>query len=154
MALVWNCCTDETVEFSYTNTGKPFLSDYSNIYFNLSHSKNVVACAVANREVGVDIQNILPISEKVAKKVLTSSEYTEYRNSLQPDEYFCKIWTIKESNLKKTGKGITIELNGLSADSINDKMIYKINNYVCCVCGPELEVKYLRREDIEQLRHR
>lgn len=37
---------------------KPIFLEQSDIYFNLSHCINAVACCVSNYEVGVDIQEI------------------------------------------------------------------------------------------------
>ena len=36
--------------------GKAYISDQENIYFNMSHSSKFVACAISDKEVGVDIE--------------------------------------------------------------------------------------------------
>ena len=145
---------DEVVEFDYAKKGKPSLIKYPQIHFSLSHSHNTAACAVSDYEVGVDIQQIAHISEKVAKRVLTNEEYEVYSHSQTPDEYFCKIWTIKESYVKQTGVGITIELNTISAESIVDKMVFNKDNYYCCVSGKEatkMQVINIGRKQFEKL---
>jgi len=154
IALKENYGINEAVEFSYGEKGKPLLKDYPLIHFSLSHSANTVACAVADFEVGVDVQQITEVKDKVAKRVLTDDEYSKYKDSLAPDEYFCEIWTIKESFLKKTGQGITKELREISADDIKNKKVYKGKDYFCCVCGKEqqsIQIKFIGREDFEQL---
>lgn len=40
--------------------GKPYLSDYPNVHFKLSHSGHFVACAICGRTVGLDIQKLRP----------------------------------------------------------------------------------------------
>jgi len=142
---------NETVEFTYADKGKPLLKCYPHIHFNLSHSKNVAACAVSNNELGVDVQYITNVKDALAKRVLTDNEYVAFKESLSPEEFFCEVWTIKESYLKKTGQGITTELRDISVDSISDIMIYRSESYFCCVNGPHMKVKHIRREDIEQL---
>lgn len=42
--------------FTYTEHGKPYLPDYSDVHFNISHSEKYVVCAVSDKPVGVDIQ--------------------------------------------------------------------------------------------------
>ena len=44
--------------FTYTEHGKPYLSDYSDVHFNISHSGEYVVCSVSDKPVGVDIQKI------------------------------------------------------------------------------------------------
>ena len=145
---------NETVEFNYADKGKPLLKKYPHIHFNLSHSKTVVACAISNNEVGVDVQYITPVTDLLAKRVLTGQEYDEFKSSLIPDEYFCEIWTIKESYLKLIGKGITTELRDIDANEVSDIMIYRSNEYFCCVCGSKMQTKHVRREDFEHLLNR
>lgn len=41
--------------FTYTGHGKPYLLNYPDVHFNISHSGEYVACAVADSPVGVDI---------------------------------------------------------------------------------------------------
>jgi len=142
---------NDAVEFIYTDKGKPLLKSYPDIHFNLSHSKGAVACVVSNKEVGVDVQYITPIKDSLAKRVLAESEYARYKSSPTQEEYFCELWTIKESYLKLIGKGITTELRDIVADEIKEKMIYKFNDYYYCVCGSQVLIKHLRREDFEQL---
>lgn len=127
---------DEPVVFSYSKDGKPRLRDYPQIHFNLSHCRSAVACVLSVDEVGVDVQEIIPISDSLAKKTLTSKEYAEFKVSPTPFELFCKYWTIKESHLKRTGQGIGTDLTELSALDVAGKTIFKNNkNYCCCVAG-------------------
>lgn len=55
--------------------GKPCLSNYPHIYFNLSHSQDYVACAVSDSPVGVDVERIHDIDGEVAKHYFSGSEY-------------------------------------------------------------------------------
>ncbi len=38
--------------------GKPYITGFSNVHFNISHSGNVVVCAVCDKPIGVDIQKM------------------------------------------------------------------------------------------------
>ena len=139
---------EEAVVFGYNENGKPFLKDYPHIHFNLSHCKKAVACAVSDSEVGVDIQDIRPVSDKVAKRVLTEVEHKRFKQAQVPDEYFCEIWTVKESFLKRTGQGIRADLREISADGITEKTVYRGDGYYCCVTGLNVHIKRVGREDI------
>ena len=44
--------------------GKPYF-EKENIYFNLSHSKEYIAAAFYKKEIGIDIQDIKPVSERM-----------------------------------------------------------------------------------------
>jgi len=157
IALTETYGIDEAVIFDYKNNGKPVLRDYPSIHFNLSHSHNIAACIVAGSEAGVDVQKISKVTDRVAKRVLTANEYAAFMSSSEPEEYFCKVWTIKESFLKKTGQGIAAELRDISADTISDKMIYKGSGYFCCINGSSVKdqqsvkINHIGRDDIGKL---
>jgi len=139
---------EEAVVFGYNENGKPFLKDYPHIYFNLSHCKKAVACAVSDNEIGVDIQDIRPVSDKVAKRVLTEAEYEEFKQAQSPEEYFCELWTAKESFLKRSGQGLRADLRKISADGITEKTVYRGDGFFCCVTGLNVQIKRVGREDI------
>jgi len=54
--------------------GKPQLENFSDIFFNISHSKNTIVAAVCDEKIGVDIEEIRPVSPKLAKKICTAEE--------------------------------------------------------------------------------
>jgi 4'-phosphopantetheinyl transferase len=149
---------NEPVEFEIAPRGKPTLKKYPHIHFNLSHSKGVAACVVADFEVGVDVQSIKSVSSKTAKRVATAQEYKEFLTAESPDDYFCKIWTIKESYVKMTGQGLTTEFRDISAEKIPNIYTFKGNGYYCSTCGSQrfgdetsASVRNIRREDFELL---
>lgn len=89
--------------------GKPYLEGNS-LHFNLSHSGNIVVCAVSDREVGVDVQESVPVSheklwerffEEREKVLLRGCESDEEREAL-----FYRLWVQKEAYGKLTGEGI------------------------------------------------
>lgn len=90
----------------YGPYGKPYLRDYPNVHFNISHSGIYVACAVADRPVGIDIQMISEYRPDVADRVCSKAELAEIAVSDNPAAEFTKLWTRKEAYAKWTGKGI------------------------------------------------
>jgi len=93
-------------KFAYTMYGKPYLSNYSNVHFNISHSGEYVICAVSNKPVGVDIQKIGQYNYDVAKRVCNETELKQIEDSLDKASEFTKLWTQKEAVLKMYGTGI------------------------------------------------
>ena len=87
--------------------GKPYFIDFPDIHFNLSHCREAVACAVSNRPVGIDIESVrTPLNQSVARYVLTDDELEAVNNAAIPELEFIRYWTLKESIVKLTGKGI------------------------------------------------
>ena len=86
--------------------GKPFLPDHPGIHFNFSHCPKAVACALADCPVGIDVEEIAPVDESVAQRVLSADELAAMRQSDEPEVAFARYWTQKEALAKLTGDGI------------------------------------------------
>ena len=93
-----------TVE--YRENEKPLLISSSGLHFNISHSGDLVALALSDKEVGCDVQEIRPYSPRVAKRNYCEKETEFIENSLDKDESFIRLWALKESVLKFDGSGI------------------------------------------------
>lgn len=87
---------------------KPYLLDYPGVFFNISHSGKMVACAVSDKPVGVDIQQITPYKERTAQRVCGETELKKITQSDDKASEFAKIWSKKEAFLKKNGDGIVL----------------------------------------------
>lgn len=93
-------------KFAYTEYGKPYLLNFPDVHFNISHSGEYVACAVSDRPIGVDIQKIGEYNSDVAKRVCNEEEFAQIENSSDKASKFAKLWTQKEAVLKMYGIGI------------------------------------------------
>ena len=98
--------------------GKPFLRR-GGLCFSLSHSGAYAACAVAEYEIGVDIQTPEKRNEKLVTRFFTAEEQRFLSVSKQPDEDFTALWCCKESYLKARGTGLATPLNSFSV-SLSD----------------------------------
>ena len=114
--------------------GKAYISDQENIYFNMSHSSKLVACAISDKEVGVDIEyNDSEIDLNIAKNYFYNQEYESIMKAQNPSDEFFNYWVLKESYMKYTGLGFNLELNSFEIileDKItlkNDKNNIKFN---------------------------
>ena len=111
---------DEMPSFTLNEHGKPFLHGHPDIFFNMSHSGKSVVCAVSDIPVGVDIQDIRHLSLNTGRKFLTDEE-TDMVTGLEPtamDRELCRIWCIKESYGKMTGKGFGEGFRSIDAEKL------------------------------------
>ena len=74
------------------------------LYVSISHCNRMVAATVSETPVGIDIEKIRPIDEKLCLRVCTEQELAYVRDSR---ERFFEIWTGKEAYFKKCGTSIT-----------------------------------------------
>lgn len=95
--------------------GKPFFPDLP-LFFSLSHSGPFVTCAIADHEIGVDLQVCSPMREALVKRCFSGSEQRFVRESPDGDAAFTELWCLKESYLKATGEGLTRPLADFSLD--------------------------------------
>lgn len=99
---------------SYGRYGKPYLRDYSNAYFNISHSGQFVACAVSDCPIGVDIQEIASYHRDVARRVFSPEELSQIESSPDRSAEFTRLWTQKEAYLKMLGTGFSERLDKIT----------------------------------------
>jgi len=101
--------------FSHNSYGKPYLSDYPNFHFNISHSNDTIVLLVSDSPVGVDIEYINEPCLKIVDRFFLEEE-KDYINSDNNNKSirFYEIWTRKEAFIKYLGKGLSIPLNSFN----------------------------------------
>lgn len=94
---------------TYGPEGKP---QAENVHFNLSHSGNLVICAVGEKAVGCDIEKTGQEVQGVAKRFFhqNEAEYLQKFQGPERNEMFYRLWTWKESYVKMTGEGMKLSL--------------------------------------------
>ena len=94
-------------ELRYGENGKPYAPGYP--VFNLSHSGAwcVLAKGAGNGSIGVDIEEINEKHIDVAPEVYTPAELAWME--ADPVNRFFRLWTWKESVMKATGLGMSLE---------------------------------------------
>ena len=113
----WCGVAPESISFGIKEHGKPYAKDLA-VEFNISHSGEMVVCAVDDKPIGIDIEQIRPIDLTVAKRICTDEEllYLFGRTSTEHDftyttdteilTRFFELWTAKEAYGKLIGEGI------------------------------------------------
>ena len=98
--------------FDVTSNGKPYLVGEESLHFNLSHSEGMVMCAIAEKEVGCDVEKKALLDRGLAEYVMTEYELDRIyglEKDTEQQEMFFRLWTLKESYMKATGFGIGLE---------------------------------------------
>lgn len=111
---------EEKLRVERTEKGKPFFPDCPEIRFSISHSGTYWACAVAQQEIGMDLQeHVLLKNEtreaaairfrKMACRFFHPAEAV-FVESESYDRFFM-VWTAREAYVKHTGQGIDREFS-------------------------------------------
>ena len=148
--------------FKTEKYGKAYISNFENVYFNLSHSGKMVLCAISDREVGVDIEYSDPkIDLNIAKLYFYNGEYESIMNSQNPADELFKYWVLKESYMKYTGLGMNLKLDSFEikiGDEIKLKNddeglkfnLFNVENYKIGIAS-HYEVSNLIEYDVTEL---
>ncbi len=135
---------DEPLSLAYRSgeQGKPYLADYPDLFFNLSHSGRFAACGIDNREIGIDIQEEQAVAERLAERFFTSEEYTELQAiedlSVRQSLFF-RLWAVKESYIKLSGMGMKQGLNTFRIDWEQERIDDFTNQGQACFKEAEIE---------------
>lgn len=100
------CYGIKSFRMAYGEYGKPYLPDYPDVHFNISHCDTGCAVVVADCPVGVDIQDVRPFSWDIAFRVCSKRELDELERSTDRDKLFTWMWAVKESVGKMKGVGV------------------------------------------------
>lgn len=100
----------EMPQFEYTPKGKPYITHYPEIHFNISHCDEAIICAIDNHPIGVDIESVKIYDKELAQYTMNNLEMEQINRSLRPDIEFTRLWTMKEAVLKRSGDGISNNL--------------------------------------------
>ena len=96
--------------------GKPYIPG-NPVYFSISHSGTKAMVVISDVEVGCDIQIVKNKEVSIADKFFTENECKEIKNSENPETTFYKMWTLKESFMKLTGKGLSYGLKNINVEN-------------------------------------
>jgi 4'-phosphopantetheinyl transferase len=97
----------------------PRAGEPSDLQFNLSHTRGLVACAMARgADVGVDVERIgRDIDDgEIARRFFSPAERRELEacGAGERARRFIDLWTLKEACLKATGAGLSESLDAFS----------------------------------------
>lgn len=93
-------------EIAVTDRGKPYFVE-GGLHFSISHTKKHVFCALSNRPIGIDAEELdRNIAPALAEKILSAGERAQYEASGDKRLALLTFWVLKEAAAKSTGKGL------------------------------------------------
>ena len=117
-----NALSKETI--LYKENGKPYFANGP--YFNISHSGDYAVMAVANKEVGVDIEENKPKDMTMLLKIFNEAEAKMIKE--HADFYY--LWCAKESLIKCIG-GTVSHIKEVPSLPFNGLKTFKGQDYQC-----------------------
>lgn len=119
--LIFSIYKKNLCEFSfcYQKNGKPI---FKNFYVSLAHSHNLVCCALADEEIGVDVEivrNLKHFNNLVNKMCYNKSNCTV--------KEFISCFAKKEAKIKKNGEMLGLQHKSIDLD-VDDVGICEIVN--------------------------
>jgi len=99
--LLLKCALEDDYQISLpvirkTRQGKPYFPDYPELHFSISHSGNIVLCALASTPCGCDVQE-----QRIVSNRLISRCFDQKEMGITPP---LALWCLKESFIKYNGK--------------------------------------------------
>ena len=86
----------ELPEVALGRLGKPYFPEHPEVHFNISHSSGAVLVGVSDQEIGVDIERIRPVGQRMMVRLAHVST----------EEAFFQSWVRREARAKRSGNGV------------------------------------------------
>lgn len=128
----------ESIIIRKTSQGKPYAENVK-AEFSVSHSGDVVVCAVSDNEIGVDAEIIKKVNFRAAERFAAKEEISYIGENT---ERFFEIWTLKEAYFKCIGTGLGADIKNVSFRIENGNIecsekgfrcsFYKLKDGYCC----------------------
>lgn len=126
----------EMPDILIADRGKPYFSE-GTVHFSVSHTKRHVFCALADREVGIDAEEVDRIVKPdLAAKILSAGERKQYEAAADKNKALLTFWVLKEAAAKCSGDG----LRGYPNDTdflLDDPGVFEMNGCLVAVIVKE-----------------
>ena len=114
---------------AYGENGKPYLADFPDVHFNLSHSGERVMCVLSPFDVGCDVEIIKGDRGRLAERFFKPEEsaWIKHFETLEKQsEAFYRLWTLKECYMKVTGRGLSLmpDMFALHMDELENVTLF------------------------------
>lgn len=96
-------------EIRYHSLGKPFTEN--GLHFSMTHNGKMLACAIGEEEVGLDVEEMKPIDWELFRNYFSKEEWDKILRAENILSAFYQYWTVKEAVLKLLGAGMTDDLD-------------------------------------------
>lgn len=123
----------DKLKFDLSKNNKPIWYD-NKLNINISHSNNYLVVAIAEDNIGVDIERINIKHQNIAKKIYDDNKYQKYFNDITQ---IIKDWTIIEAYLKYNDLILTKDFKSLHINELKIEDLYyksmQINDFIITV---------------------
>ena len=113
----------QNISFTYAKNGKPLMDG---AYFSISHSGDLVGCAVSERPVGLDVERIRTAPTRLRRELDCEGK---------SDAEFFRLWTKREALIKCCGKTVA---HWRSAAEQQESYVFSVPEvpagYCACIC--------------------
>lgn len=93
-------------EIAVTQRGKPYFPD-SSLHFSISHTRHHVFCALSDKPIGIDAEELdRDIALRLADKILSPEERIQYEAAADRRLALLTFWVLKEAAAKCAGTGL------------------------------------------------
>lgn len=132
--LLKKCLEEYGIDIEEIRCGEHGKPEIDGIYFNLSHSQDMVVCVVSDKPVGCDIEKIGEERKGIAERFFTKNErsYLESFDSERRNREFYRLWTMKESYIKMTGEGTNLALDRVEFEILDNVNVYRDGKSCSC----------------------
>lgn len=134
----------ESIHYAHDIYGKPFIKELPNVFFSISYTANIIAIAIGNTPVGIDIECKKTVKVQIAQRFFTQKEcdfLAEKKTNI--NEWLLIIWTQKEAYAKYRGTGLTPPLKNLNV--IDNDVQRHLTTYI-----GKKNILSLYQQDIEE----
>ena len=88
------------------SVGKPYFAD-SPWHFSITHTRHHAFCVLAPQPVGIDAEEIgREMDLRLIHRFLSPAEAQRISSAANPQDALLRLWVLKESYAKLTGRGI------------------------------------------------
>ena len=141
-------------EIELLENEKPRIKGMRDVFFNISHSGEMVVLGISDKEIGVDVEKVKHFKESLINYVFMPQDQELAKELMESgsdkDKVYTRLWTVKESIMKYSGKGISLSPKNIllrledgkikassaacDCEALN-LMPYEIDDYQITVCS-------------------
>lgn len=121
-------CSDTSI--TKNKYGKPSLTEYPDIKYNISHADGISACMVSEHECGIDCENVREYRPNVMKRAFSDEEKNMIDSAPenQKNLLFFRLWTLKEAYIKAIGMGLSFPMKQANFSFDDNKISSNISD--------------------------
>ena len=131
-ALYQEATGEDLPPIAIAEKGKPYFAG-SPWHFSISHTKHHVFCALSDRPVGLDAEEMDRKADlRLAERILSASEKRHFDAAADKQACLLRLWVLKEAQAKLTGEGLRIYPNHTNF-SLEDSRVTQIDGCLVAV---------------------